>query len=93
MIIKTNKTFCTVLLRFVTKRQVFSRKKLYIYVGKIIVKWRLVMSLASIKIELLRDVKEQNISLVKSFGFQSVPIYDTTEKQIAQFLYEMTPKY
>ena len=51
------------------------------------------MSLASIKIELLRDVKEQNISLVKSFGFQSVPIYDTTEKQIAQFLYEMTPKY
>lgn len=51
------------------------------------------MSLASIKLELLREAKEQNISLIKSFGYQSVPIYDTTEKQIAQFLVDTAPKY
>lgn len=51
------------------------------------------MSLASIKLELLRDKKEENIALIRAFGYQSVPIYDTTERQIAQYLVNTSLKY
>lgn len=44
------------------------------------------MSLASIKLELLREKNSEKISQIKSLGFQTVPINDLTDRQIAVYL-------
>lgn len=44
------------------------------------------MSLASIKLELLREKNSEKISQIKSLGFQTVPINDLTDRQIAMYL-------
>lgn len=44
------------------------------------------MSLASLKLELLRKKNEEKISQIRSLGFQTVPINDMTERQIAVYL-------
>lgn len=44
------------------------------------------MSLATLKLELLREKNEEKIALVKSLGYQTAPIYDITERQIACYL-------
>ena len=44
------------------------------------------MSLASIKLELLREKNSEKISQIKSLGFQTVPINDLTDRQITTYL-------
>lgn len=44
------------------------------------------MSLASIKLELLREKNSEKISQIKSLGFQTVPINDLTDRQITVYL-------
>ena len=48
--------------------------------------WRFAMSLASIKLELLREKNSEKISQIKSLGFQTVPINDLTDRQITTYL-------
>ena len=51
------------------------------------------MSLASFKLELLREKNQEKISNVKSLGFQTVPFNDKTERQIIKFLANSNVRY
>ncbi len=44
------------------------------------------MSLATIKLEMLRKTQEDKISQIKALGYQSVPMNDVTERQIMMYL-------
>ena len=44
------------------------------------------MSFASLKLELLREKNAEKISQIRALGYQSVPISNLTDRQIAIYL-------